>query len=106
MCWVYGEFTFGGPVPTTTTTTKRRKKAISKWSHVRIVLRFYFNSFRLKHKCLFYRNETQDGCNPRLWCLTRAFCEAPYGFDFKKIKTEDRHVSNNVREDLPASKAG
>jgi C-terminal processing protease CtpA/Prc len=26
--------------------------------------------------------------------------------NFKTLKTEGRHVANNVREDLPASKAG
>ena len=38
--------------------------------------------------------------------LTRASHEAQYAFDFKTLKTEGRHVANNVRPGLPASKAG
>jgi C-terminal processing protease CtpA/Prc len=38
--------------------------------------------------------------------LTRASRDDPYGFDFKTLKTEGRHVANNVRPGLPASKAG
>ena len=29
-----------------------------------------------------------------------------YGFDFKTLKNEGKHVANNVREDFPADKAG
>ena len=38
--------------------------------------------------------------------LTRVSRDAPYGYDFKTLKTEGRHVSNNVRVGLPASLAG
>ena len=53
------------------------------------------------------RNKIKDDRSiPRLCRLTRASREAPYGFDYKTLKTKGRHVANNVRSGLPASKAG
>lgn len=43
---------------------------------------------------------------PRLCRLTRQNRSDQYGFDFKTLKNEGRHVANNVRPGLPADRAG
>ena len=43
---------------------------------------------------------------PRLCRLARGKRDDPYGFDFKTLRTEGRHVANNVKPDHPAYLAG
>lgn len=50
--------------------------------------------------------EAFDRSTPRFIHLERQFRGEQYGFDFKTIKQEGRHVANNVRPDFPADKAG
>jgi predicted metalloprotease with PDZ domain len=48
----------------------------------------------------------QDRAVPRLCRLKRTKRDDPYGFDFKTLKAEGRHVANNVKVDFPAHCAG
>ena len=48
----------------------------------------------------------QESTLPRLCRLARDNRTEQYGFDFKTIKIENKHVANNVRPGLPASRAG
>ncbi len=48
----------------------------------------------------------EDRAVARLCRLTRAKREDPYGFDFKTLRAEGRHVANNVKPDHPAHRAG
>lgn len=43
---------------------------------------------------------------PRLCRLSREKRDDPYGFDFKTIRNEGRHVANNVKPGYPAYRAG
>lgn len=43
---------------------------------------------------------------PRLCHLVRLSREEQYGFDFKTLKAEGKHVAINVRDGFPAQKAG
>lgn len=47
-----------------------------------------------------------DKSIPRLCRLSRESRSDQYGFDFKTLKNEGKHVANNVRPDFPADKAG
>lgn len=47
-----------------------------------------------------------DKALPRLCRLSRQAREDQYGFDFKTLKNEGKHVANNVRPGYPADKAG
>jgi C-terminal processing protease CtpA/Prc len=47
-----------------------------------------------------------DPAKPRLCRLTRSDRNESYGFDFVTIKSENRHIANNVKQDLPAHKFG
>lgn len=49
---------------------------------------------------------TYDKAAPRFCHLVRSSRSDQYGFDFKTLKTEGRHIANNVRPGLPADKAG
>ena len=60
----------------------------------------------LKFEIPIQTTETYDKSIPRLCRLTRSNRSDPYGFDFKTLKSEGRHVANNVRPGLPADRAG
>lgn len=47
-----------------------------------------------------------DKATARLCSLTRDSKDGQYGFDFKTLKSEGRHVATNVRDGFPAQKAG
>lgn len=47
-----------------------------------------------------------DRAIPRLCRLSRESRADQYGFDFKTLKNEGKHVANNVRADFPADRAG
>jgi len=50
--------------------------------------------------------QTSDRSIPRLCRLSRESRADQYGFDFKTLKNEGKHVANNVRPDYPADRAG
>ena len=50
--------------------------------------------------------QNEDGTLPRLCRLARSSRDDQYGYDFKTLKSEGRHVANNVRAGLPAQRAG
>lgn len=50
--------------------------------------------------------ESYDKSLPRFCRLTRQSRTDQYGFDFKTLKNEGRHIANNVRPGLPADRAG
>ena len=47
-----------------------------------------------------------DVAVPRLCRLVRAARDDQYGFDFKTLKNEGKHIANNVRPSYPAARAG
>ena len=50
--------------------------------------------------------EEYDRAIPRLGRLVRNTREDHYGFEFKTLKNEGKHIANNVRAGFPADKAG
>jgi membrane-associated protease RseP (regulator of RpoE activity) len=54
-----------------------------------------------------YRDQpAQDRILPRLCRLKRTKRDDPYGFDFKTLRADGRHVATNVKLDYPAYLAG
>lgn len=49
---------------------------------------------------------TNDKIVPRFCRLQRGSREDQYGFDFKTLKSEGKHIATNVRDSYPAQKAG
>ena len=50
--------------------------------------------------------QVEEKLLPRLCRLTRESHVDQYGFDFKTLKNEGKHIANNVRENYPADIAG
>ena len=52
------------------------------------------------------KKELDSTVLPRLCRLTREHRNDQYGFDFKTLKHEGKHIANNVRDGLPAANSG